>query len=240
MNIKQLNEAIAKALNEEYDLVGINGNAFSVISYVVNAMKEQGFSKEEIEIYRKEATELDYDNLLATSVEKIDECNKRLKEKEINNGEKEAQESDTILGPQSGDFTVTFGPGTYYIGDICYCLNDEEYDGVWGKQYEYKDGAYGYFAVGGTAYGDGVYYGGIWEFPVDAGVIGVVDMTHSKESAETLEKYNYGCVLTVSKYLTFDYDGSGVFNFKYDGNSFSINTQATDEDDEDEDEEDTW
>ena len=155
------------------------------------------------------------------------------------NEEYEKEVTNTNLGPQSGDFTVTFGPGNYYIGDICYCLNDDEYNNIWGKQYDYKNGAYGFFAVGETAYGDGEYYGGRWVFPVDAGVIGVVDMNHSKESADTLVNGNYGCILNISNYLTFEYDKSGIFNFEYDGHSFTIDTQE-EEDEEDEWEEDEW
>ena len=251
MNLKQLNEELDKLLikksndklryegniNEEYDLVGIDGNAFNIIGYVTKAMKEQGFSNDEIAKYKEEATASNYDHLLSVSMEKIDACNNRLNSNEESNKEKEV--TNTNLGPQSGDFTVTFGPGTYFIGDICYCLNDDEYDNIWGKQYNYKNGVYGFFAVGGTAYGDGEYYGGRWVFPVDAGVIGVVDMNHSKESRSTLENGNYGCVLDITNHLTFEYDKSGIFSFEYDGHSLTIDTQE-EEDEEDEWEEDEW
>ena len=260
MNLGKLNEELDKLLikksndklryegniNEEYDLVGIDGNAFNIIGYVIKAMKEQGFSNDEIARYKEEATASNYDHLLSVSMQKIDACNSRLnsneesnKEKEVTNNEKEI--TNTNLGPQSGNFTVTFGPGTYYIGDICYCLNDDEYDKIWGNKYKYSNGAYGFFAVGGTAYGDGEYYGGRWVFPVDAGVIGVVDMSHSKESADTLANDNYGCILNISNYLTFEYDKSGIFNFEYDGHSFTIDTDTQEEEDEeDEWEEDEW
>ena len=235
MEIKELNKKIAEALCEDYDLVGIDGNAFSVIAYVTKAMKEQGFSKEEIDKYKEEVANGDYNELLAISVAKVDECNERLKENKIKDAVSKATEQDTDIGPQPNGFTVTFKPGTYFIGDICYCLNDDEYDNIWGKKYEYKDGSYGFFAVGGTAYGDGEYYGGEWAFPVDAGVIGVVDMAHSKRSAEELDGDNYGCVLTINHYLTFTYNNCGIFNFEYDGQSFTIDTRADEEDDEYED-----
>lgn len=35
----------------KYNLVGIDGNAFSVMGYVRNAMRAEGFSREEIEAY---------------------------------------------------------------------------------------------------------------------------------------------------------------------------------------------
>ena len=70
----------------------------------------------------------------------------------------------------------------FYIGDICYVLNRENYDKVWGGA-EYKDGQYtvpetGYnFIVAGTAWGDGIYEDNDGrEYPVDAGNIGLVPL----------------------------------------------------------------
>lgn len=59
----------------KYDLVGIDGNAFSVMGYVLRAMKECGMSKEEQSDYQTKAMSGDYDNLLSVSVEMIDKCN---------------------------------------------------------------------------------------------------------------------------------------------------------------------
>lgn len=61
-----------------YDLVGIDGNAFSVMGYVKKAMRHTGFSSEEIDSYLKDAMSSDYKHLLRVSVEMIDECNARL------------------------------------------------------------------------------------------------------------------------------------------------------------------
>lgn len=60
-----------------YDLVGIDGNAFSVMGYVVRAMREQGFTKEEQTAYKKDAMSSDYNHLLAVSSEMIDKCNEK-------------------------------------------------------------------------------------------------------------------------------------------------------------------
>ena len=60
-----------------YDLVGVDGNAFSVMAYVVNAMREQGFSREEQKNYQNAAMSGSYDNLLAVSFEMIEQCNER-------------------------------------------------------------------------------------------------------------------------------------------------------------------
>lgn len=66
----------------------------------------------------------------------------------------------------------------FYIGDICYVLDDSIYHGIWGKA-DYQDGVYetpfGKFAAASTAFGDGCYddqYG--HNYGVDAGVIGIV------------------------------------------------------------------
>ena len=81
-----------------------------------------------------------------------------------------------------------------YIGDICYALDDKIYDGIWGHE-DYADGKFRThdgleFAVGSTAYGDGTYYGTDGtKYPVDAGVVGVVDLRlATKYSYEELEE----------------------------------------------------
>lgn len=59
----------------KYDLVGIDGNAFSVMGYVLKAMKECKMSKEEQSDYQTKAMSGDYNNLLAVSIGTIDKCN---------------------------------------------------------------------------------------------------------------------------------------------------------------------
>jgi hypothetical protein len=61
----------------KYSLVGINGNAFCVMGYVVDAMRNYKFSRSEISDYYKEATSGNYDHLLSVSVSVIDRCNER-------------------------------------------------------------------------------------------------------------------------------------------------------------------
>ena len=72
----------------------------------------------------------------------------------------------------------------FYIGDLCYALNEKVYDEVWGGN-NYEDGQYvdpetkAEFAMVGTAYGDGEYESseeGLY-FPVDAGIIGIADLS---------------------------------------------------------------
>ena len=59
----------------KYDLVGIDGNAFSVMGYVLKAMRECKISKEEQSDYQSKAMSGDYNNLLCVSMEMIDKCN---------------------------------------------------------------------------------------------------------------------------------------------------------------------
>lgn len=64
----------------KYNLVGINGNAFSVMGYVTRCMRKEGKSKEEIDEYIKKAKSSDYDNLLCVSMDVIEELNKGAEE----------------------------------------------------------------------------------------------------------------------------------------------------------------
>lgn len=60
-----------------YSLIGVNGNAFSIMGYVRRAMKETNFNKKEIETYTKDATSGDYNHLLTVSINMVDKCNER-------------------------------------------------------------------------------------------------------------------------------------------------------------------
>ena len=64
----------------KYDLVGVDGNAFAVMAYVLKAMKECKMSKEEQSDYQTKAMSSDYNHLLAVSVEMIDKCNEIVEE----------------------------------------------------------------------------------------------------------------------------------------------------------------
>ena len=67
----------------------------------------------------------------------------------------------------------------FYIGDICYVLNEDLYQDIWGGKYNFEDGIIDFginkVLVHGTAYGDGCYNDNKGNtYGVDAGVIGVV------------------------------------------------------------------
>ena len=61
-----------------YDLVGIDGNAFSIMGYVRKAMRKEGYSSEEIEKYTNEAKSGDYMHLICVSQDMVEQLNKRL------------------------------------------------------------------------------------------------------------------------------------------------------------------
>ena len=63
-------------MKQKYNLVGIDGNAYSVMGYVMQAMRRERFSKSEIADYRTDAMSGDYNHLLSVSAEMIDKCNK--------------------------------------------------------------------------------------------------------------------------------------------------------------------
>lgn len=56
----------AKYPNIEVKLLGGDGNAWLILGRMQAALKAGGVSREEIEVFGKEATSGDYNNLLAT------------------------------------------------------------------------------------------------------------------------------------------------------------------------------
>jgi len=61
---------MVKYPNIGVNLIGVDGNAFSLIGSVSDALRRSGVARDIISEFRQEATSGDYDNVLATS----DEC----------------------------------------------------------------------------------------------------------------------------------------------------------------------
>ncbi len=77
MKLRQLTESLNKKykkLNEEYSLVGQDGNAFSLMGYTAKCMKECGL-RNEITQMRERAMSGDYYNLIRVCDEYIQKCN---------------------------------------------------------------------------------------------------------------------------------------------------------------------
>jgi hypothetical protein len=53
----------------QVQLVGLDGNAYSIMGRVSAALKEAGITKEEIDKYYAESTSGDYDHLIRTATE---------------------------------------------------------------------------------------------------------------------------------------------------------------------------
>ena len=66
----------------KYDLVGVDGNAFSVMGYVRRALKETGL-RDLMEEYSNKAMSGDYNNLLSVSIEYLDKANEKAEELEM-------------------------------------------------------------------------------------------------------------------------------------------------------------
>ena len=58
-----------------YTLVGVDGNAFAVMGYVVRIMRKEGFTREECDAYTAAAMAGDYSNLLCVSMDYVERCN---------------------------------------------------------------------------------------------------------------------------------------------------------------------
>jgi len=112
--------------------------------------------------------------------------------------------------------TFTAPPGKYYLGDICYVLDDlvnNKTDNEW-------------FMVDGTAYGDGCYYSNDnREFGVDAGVIGIVPLSMCDKGTSG------GHVYTFKEPVKCKF-GGGVFRFTSGYNQVVINTGGEDDEEE--------
>lgn len=85
----------------------------------------------------------------------------------------------------SRETTFVCPKGQYYVGDLCYALDDETYHKVFGGK-SYSDGLYQngneFFLVGGTAAGDGLYKDTLGrEYGVDSGTIGICPIEMAKK-----------------------------------------------------------
>lgn len=77
-----------------YTLIGINGNAYSIMDYVIDAMHDANMTNDDIDAYIKDATSYDYNHLLAVSCEMIDRVNEILGLNEYDEDEDEDEYMD--------------------------------------------------------------------------------------------------------------------------------------------------
>lgn len=62
-------------MKKKYNLVGVDGNAYSIMGYVMRAMRIEGRTEKDINAYLTLAKSGNYDNLLAVSFAMIDDLN---------------------------------------------------------------------------------------------------------------------------------------------------------------------
>lgn len=129
--------------------------------------------------------------------------------------------------------TITSENG-FYVGDVCYQLSDEDYKGDWhAKDYSDFEGEHelrGHkFAIGGTKYGDGVYYDNNGHaYHVDSGTIGILPLALCQDQAP--EKLNKFGKFIDAKNATFN-SNDGYFLIQFDA-QISLCIDAHGEDDE--------
>lgn len=75
-------------MSKKYTLVGVDGNAFSVMGYTAKALRATGHHDLEEQMYN-EAQEGDYDHLLQVCLRYLDIANKDLPEEDDNEAEDE-------------------------------------------------------------------------------------------------------------------------------------------------------
>ena len=76
----------------KYNLVGVDGNAFAVMGYVVQCMKKENMTAGEIKAYRDKAMSDDYNNLLATSFDMIEQLNDKRQDEFSDDNEDEDED----------------------------------------------------------------------------------------------------------------------------------------------------
>lgn len=67
-------------MNKEYTLTGVDGNALSIVAYVARAMRQSGYSKDDISAYQTQAMSDNYEHLVSVSMDTIDQVNEAVKE----------------------------------------------------------------------------------------------------------------------------------------------------------------
>lgn len=61
-----------------YSLVGVDGNAYAIMGYTGRAMRNAGFSTDDINAMYDEAKSGDYSNLICVCADYIDKVNEKL------------------------------------------------------------------------------------------------------------------------------------------------------------------
>ena len=123
----------------------------------------------------------------------------------------------------------------FVVTDVCYVLREDYYTNFWGKKHNYADGIFeinGFrFAVGSTAYGDGVYFDNeAHKYPVDAGNISLVPL----ELVGKEDGLSFGTVFGIPGEAEFTCE-NGIFDIALpNGHKIHIDTRIDGYEDDDE------
>ena len=123
----------------------------------------------------------------------------------------------------------------FVVTDVCYVLREDYYTNFWGKKHNYADGIFeinGFrFAVGSTAYGDGVYFDNeSHKYPVDAGNIALVPL----ELVGKEDGLSFGTVFGIPGEAEFTCE-NGIFDIALpNGHKIHIDTRIDGYEDDDE------
>ena len=132
--------------------------------------------------------------------------------------------------------------GKYYVGDLCYVLDDDEWDEVCSiiiqgnkvidGEFELKDGRK--FAIYSTAYGDGLYndyYAN--EYSVDSGSIGCIKVEDIKNVKDKIDIELLGATVDFEiDFVTGGGRGTKDWNGTIQFGSIAIETDAVYNEDE--------
>lgn len=117
------------------------------------------------------------------------------------------------------DLWFTAPAGTYYVGDLCYALEDNVYDNVFGGEV-YAGGLYqkgdSFFLVDNTSAGDGTYTDDTGrKYLVDAGIIGICsyDLIDEKKMRKNENNTIHGGQIITFKNPFHINFSDGKFNF---------------------------
>ena len=61
-----------------YSLIGVDGNAYALMGYTMDAMKREKFTREEINAMLEDAKSSDYNHLICVCDSWIKKCNEKL------------------------------------------------------------------------------------------------------------------------------------------------------------------
>lgn len=131
-----------------------------------------------------------------------------------------------------GPLVVTMPAGTYFVGDPCYAVPDEDWNDLLDSNDVFEGSPVGTLPNGNnvtafhTAFGDGVYYDQYGNsYPVDAGLLGVVPLSGSQDTS-SFEVLGAIRTFTAPFQIRSSYHGALI-----EIGDIAINTEGSDEDD---------